>query len=110
MMHRLLAKMDQNQAKADENQEKTDAHQAKMEANLARMEAERKSDAEKLKSWMEKRMEGRLEAEGPASVDTKPEVVREQDVSLEANLEKIESKPGEAEAVVERQETPNEKV
>jgi hypothetical protein len=29
---------------------------------------------------------------------------------LEDNLEKIESKPGEAEAVVERQETPNEKV
>jgi hypothetical protein len=43
-------------------------------------------------------------------VDTTPEVAREQEVPLEANLEKIEPNPGETEAVMERQETSNEEV
>jgi hypothetical protein len=46
----------------------------------------------------------------PASVDTTPEVAHEQEVPLEANLEKIEPNPGETEAIVERQETSNKEV
>jgi hypothetical protein len=90
MMHRLLAKMDENQAKEDENQE----------TMLAEIKADRKAYREDLKemraiikSWSgelkadrengeetvacQEKAEARLEVEEPASEEMKPEVADE---------------------------------
>jgi hypothetical protein len=110
-----------DQEKSDENMEtmqaRLDAWQARMDANhemrmtrrVARL-TERRNDRKETMACLEQ-TEARLEVEDkPASVDTTPEVAHGQEVPLEADLEKIEPNPGETEAVVERQEIPNEEI
>jgi hypothetical protein len=125
-MQEDLKKMGDNQAKAEmiarivASKAENDAWQARMDARRARLVAfqarrvawltDRMNDQKETMACLEE-TEARLELEDkPASVDTTPEVAREQEIPLEANLEKIEPNPGETEAVVERQETSNEEV
>jgi hypothetical protein len=83
IMEVLLAMREETRADRKADQAKADAHQAKMEANQAKTEAERKSDVKNLQSWMERRMEGRLETEEPGSVEMKPEVADEREVPVQ---------------------------
>jgi hypothetical protein len=104
-------------ARMDGRQAEMDAWQARMDANhekrMTRRDAwltEIKNDRKETIACLEE-TEARLEVDDkPVSMDTTPEVAHEQEVPLEANLERIEPNPGETEAVMERQETPNEEV
>jgi hypothetical protein len=94
MMHRLLAKMDENQAKADDNQAKADAnhetmlaeikadrkaHRKDHEEMMATIRAGRQKDNEAEAMACEEKTEVRLgETEEPASVDVTPEVADEE--------------------------------
>jgi hypothetical protein len=128
MVKTMQAEMDAWQARMDAlheertarmaaRQAETDAWHARIVANHEKMMARRdawladiKNDRKETMACLEE-TEARLEVDDkPASADTTPEVAHEQEVPLDANLEKIEPNPGETEAVVERQQTPNEEV
>jgi chromosome segregation ATPase len=101
----MIARMDARQAEIDAWQARMDARQARLVAFQARRDAwltDMSNSRKETVACLEE-TEARLEVEDkPASVDTTPEVAHEQEVPLEANVEKIEPNPGETEAIVER--------
>jgi hypothetical protein len=132
---KMKANMDACIADIKNDRKETTACQDAMEANLeemnashkemlAKMEAERKADLEILRSMMERMTNANLaktdvklkeltetiqkthvECEEPTSAD-----MNACQDAMEANLVKMEPNPGEKEAAVEWQETPNEEV
>jgi hypothetical protein len=93
---RMMARMDTIQEKADANQETT----ARMDAKMGSMKAELKSAIKDLKFNCEETMacqeimEARLQEDKPASVDTTPEVARDQEVPVEDAARMSVGEPG----------------
>jgi hypothetical protein len=111
------ANHEKRMARMDARQAEMDAWQVRMDANhemrMTRRDAwltEIKNDRKETMACLEE-AEARLEVEDKTvSVDTTPVVAHEQEVPLEANLERTEPNPRETEAVMERQETSNKEV
>jgi hypothetical protein len=84
MMHRLLAKMDENQAKADANQARMDANHEEMMGTIRAWRQTDTKDNKEEAMACEEKTEVRLEEEEkPASVEMKPEVAEEQEVPVQ---------------------------